>query len=152
MLSIILITTAIMLQFINKFIILISRLAQLGSRLLCFNFYARMQCSYFSPIMLNIMLMRKLVPHFIPCHGLITIIYTMKIFIKTVLNQFEQQTATMGLSTPGSSVAFHVLHQPLGSVRTSIGWFDLVVVHVTKQEQHSFIASLLLWTSTREVV
>ena len=46
-----------------------------------------MTCSYFSPIMLNIMLMRKLVPHFIPCHGLITI-YIMKVFITTVLKSY----------------------------------------------------------------
>ena len=46
--------TAIMLQFVYHFI---SRLAWLASRQIFTNYF-RMQCSYFWPIMLNIMLIR----------------------------------------------------------------------------------------------
>ena len=41
-----------------------------------FTYYTRMQYSCFWPIMLNIVLMRKLVPHFGPICGLIIILQT----------------------------------------------------------------------------
>ena len=42
--------------------------------LLIFTCCVRIQCSYFWPIMHNIMLLRKLVPHFIPSCDFITIL------------------------------------------------------------------------------
>ena len=50
---------------------LITRLAQLGSRVF-FTCCARIQWSYFWPIMHNFMLLRKLVPPFVPSCGFIT--------------------------------------------------------------------------------
>ena len=50
-----------MLHLVDK-----SSLVALDFKLLIFTYYARMQYSYFWPIMLNVMLMRKLVALFIP--------------------------------------------------------------------------------------
>ena len=82
MLNIMPITTAIMPKFVYNFIVFNNQITivRLQSVIL---YYAKIQCSYFWPFMLNIMLMRILVPHFVPIFGLFT-----EVFTKTALKSF----------------------------------------------------------------
>ena len=47
-------------------------------------------------------------------------------FIRTNFKHSSSKNISNGLSTPGGSVAVHVLHQPLELFRAGVGWFSLV--------------------------
>ena len=67
MLNIMLITTAIMPQFIYSLITFNDCISMVGLQLQpVVLYYIMLQCSYILHIILSIMLMRKLVPHFAP--------------------------------------------------------------------------------------